>query len=1328
VIWSADLGTITSPGGLYSAPCPVTAPPPPATVKACSTAAPLRCGVATVTLGPTLTVAGRTGPAQALKVKITADKDNDNITSGDTPFALHYDNNAVVTLTALQTVTVASVVYAFADWSGCDTRSGFTCTVTVSADKLVTALYNPPRAPIILPTGYRGPPVVVGGSSAVAQMEMSSPAPSPDGLTVSLKSSSTKLTVPAGVHVPAGATLSDFFTMTTTTVTTDTPVTITATYQGNSTTAIVTVQPANDFSIGISPPSQTMFAGTTKQFTVTTAVTRGAAQAISLSVSGLPAGVTGAFSPGSVTAGGSSTLTLTASAIAANASNDVFTVKGTASSGNHTVDATISVVANGFSMSISPASQTVVRSASGQYNVCTALTAGQSQAVSLSITGLPGAVTSSFSPASLTTGQCSTLTLSASASATLVTNAVFTVKGTAPSGFHTTTATITVTPAVTIVISPATLPGGTVNASYFQTLTASGGAAPYGFSLSSGTLPAGLAISGSGVISGIPTSGGSSTFSIKAVDSLGRSGTRTYTMGVVLNDAAVVSAMTAVPGTMTTGETATATITMRNTGSTTWTTAAGYALADVTSTPGQFGITRVTLTGSVSASAQISLTFSITAPSTPGTYPFIWQMRQDPGLWFGAYAPSLLSSITVTAPVPIVLSPTILPNGTVGTEYNQAVTATGGTAPYTFSLVPGSGFLPAGLILSGSGSIFGVPTAAGSSIFSIKATDSQARSGTRNYTVVVIGNDFSVSVSPSSQSVDAGLSTSFSVSTAVTSGQAQTITLAVTGLGSGATGGFTPLTVTAGQSSTLSISTTSSAAQGSFVLTVTGIASSGNRTATTFLIVNPPRMPIVRVQRVLLPPRAEGGTSFTGTVEMDSAAPAGGLTVGLTSSSPGVASVPVNVFVPGQATVSLPFTVTTTVVPASTSVTITASYQGSSVSATFTVDPRNDFSISISPSTQSVDAGLSTSYTVSTAVTSGQPQTITLSISGLGSGATPAFTPSSVSAGGTATLAISTTSAAAQGLFHFTVTGTASSGSHAAQTYLVVNPPRMPIIRVQGVVIPPRSAGGTSFAGTVEMNSPAPAGGLNVDLTSSSPTVASVASPAFVPSGASISLPFTVTTAVVPISTQVTITAAYAGSSATASFFVDPLASVSIAWVQPADAPGSFGEPGTLTVAGYAQNGTGSVALSWRDATLGGSWNTVAYQAPPGAGNVWYNTIPNGNSCHVYEVQASYSGATTPVFTYNGPALGFCVIQVQAATYGGNCGAPHGNATWSVAPSCDYTTSCDYTVDYHVLGDPVGGCAKDFVVEWTCGFSQTGGGAYVPPEAGNGSVVHLRCP
>jgi chitinase len=99
-------------------------------------------------------------------------------------------------------------------------------------------------------------------------------------------------------------------------------------------------------------------------------------------------------------------------------------------------------------------------------------------------------------------------------------------------------------------------------------------------------------------------------------------------------------------------------------------------------------------------------------------------------------------------------------------------------------------------------------------------------------------NDFSVSVSPSSGSVTAGGSATATVSTAVVSGSAQSVSLTSSGAPSGVTVSFSPASVTAGASSTMTVSTSSSAASGSYPITITGTATSGSHTAGYTLTVS----------------------------------------------------------------------------------------------------------------------------------------------------------------------------------------------------------------------------------------------------------------------------------------------------------------------------------------------------------------------------------------------------------------------------------------------------------------------------------------------------------
>eukprot|EP01132_Coremiostelium_polycephalum_P017961 gene17961-21447_t len=76
-----------------------------------------------------------------------------------------------------------------------------------------------------------------------------------------------------------------------------------------------------------------------------------------------------------------------------------------------------------------------------------------------------------------------------------------------------------------ITLNQTTLPGGTYNTAYSQTLTiASGGQAPYTYSVTPGTLPTGLSLSTTGVISGTPTAAGTFNFTVSVTGACVSSG------------------------------------------------------------------------------------------------------------------------------------------------------------------------------------------------------------------------------------------------------------------------------------------------------------------------------------------------------------------------------------------------------------------------------------------------------------------------------------------------------------------------------------------------------------------------------------------------------------------------------------------------------------------------------------------------------------------------------------------------------------------------------------------------------------------------------------
>ncbi|MET7383200.1 M28 family peptidase [Streptomyces sp. NPDC005526] len=101
----------------------------------------------------------------------------------------------------------------------------------------------------------------------------------------------------------------------------------------------------------------------------------------------------------------------------------------------------------------------------------------------------------------------------------------------------------------------------------------------------------------------------------------------------------------------------------------------------------------------------------------------------------------------------------------------------------------------------------------------------------------VPANDFSISASPATGSTDPGASLTTTVSTATTSGSAQTVNLSASGAPSGVTVSFSPASVTSGASSTATISVGSSVSPGTYNLALTGTGTT-THTAQYTLTVN----------------------------------------------------------------------------------------------------------------------------------------------------------------------------------------------------------------------------------------------------------------------------------------------------------------------------------------------------------------------------------------------------------------------------------------------------------------------------------------------------------
>jgi len=234
-----------------------------------------------------------------------------------------------------------------------------------------------------------------------------------------------------------------------------------------------------DYTVAASPASHSVVQGSSTSYTVTVTPSGGFTGTVSFSVSGLPAGAAATFNPTSVPGSGTSTMSVTTSSTTPTGSYPL-TIAGTSGTQTHTASVTLVVTAPvtpNFSLSASPASQSVVQGASTSYTVTITPSGGFTGSVTLSASGLPAGAAASFAPNPAT----STSTMSVTTSSTTPTGSYpLTITGTSGTLSHTASVTLIVTaaatPNFTLSASPSsqTVTQG-ASTSYTVTITPSGG-------------------------------------------------------------------------------------------------------------------------------------------------------------------------------------------------------------------------------------------------------------------------------------------------------------------------------------------------------------------------------------------------------------------------------------------------------------------------------------------------------------------------------------------------------------------------------------------------------------------------------------------------------------------------------------------------------------------------------------------------------------------------------------------------------------------------------------------------------------------------------------
>ena len=153
-------------------------------------------------------------------------------------------------------------------------------------------------------------------------------------------------------------------------------------------------------------------------------------------------------------------------------------------------------------------------------------------------------------------------------------------------------------------------------------------------------------------------------------------------------------------------------------------------------------------------------------------------------------------TLTVGAPPALSITTTTLPNGADGQSYSTILAATGGLAPYTWSIASGS--LPAGLSLSAStGAISGTPSEPGTANFVVQVADSESTpmTATAGLAITIPTPICTVAPDPNSTTINvAAPGQSGTAALTVSDFLSNSISFSCSGLPSGASCSFSNLT------------------------------------------------------------------------------------------------------------------------------------------------------------------------------------------------------------------------------------------------------------------------------------------------------------------------------------------------------------------------------------------------------------------------------------------------------------------------------------------------------------------------------------------------------
>lgn len=246
-------------------------------------------------------------------------------------------------------------------------------------------------------------------------------------------------------------------------------------------------------------------------------------------------------------------------------------------------------------------------------------------------------------------------------------------------------------------VATSALPDAYLGSDYSAPLAASGGTPPYTWVLTGGALPSGVRLGANGRFSGVPVAPGPFAVTLGVQDASGRSAQKDFTLSVfapvTLSNTPLALAVVGVP----------------------------YS-ATLDATGGRGPLAFRVSAGSLPEGLRLEGSSVLGTPTTPGTASFTVEVQDtNDRAASAAFQLTVRSGLTITT--------TTLPDAYTGTVYGRGLSAAGGQPPYSWTLTQGS--LPTGLRLLGSGLLEGTASATGTASFTVRVTDNEGATDTR---------------------------------------------------------------------------------------------------------------------------------------------------------------------------------------------------------------------------------------------------------------------------------------------------------------------------------------------------------------------------------------------------------------------------------------------------------------------------------------------------------------------------------------------------------------------------------------------------------------------